>query len=92
MKDVRIHAVVVPEFKLIDIERKVLARDFMEGSDNVALDDTPKPFDGIGVDCAEHVLAQTVTDKAVREGIANATIALVVISREQANLVGIPLH
>ena len=67
LENIGVHAIVVPKFKLIDVEQKLLARDFMEGSNNAALHDTPEAFNSVGVNCTEHILAQTVPHEAMRE-------------------------
>ena len=79
LENVGIHTIVVPKFKLIDVARKIFARDFMEGSYNAALDDTPKSFDGIGMNCAKGIFIHAVTDEAVKGAGRRAFVAVPVM-------------
>ena len=54
-EDVVIQAVVIPELELCDVEREILGRHLMEGSDHAALHQRPEAFDGLRVDGADNV-------------------------------------
>ena len=53
---VRVLPIVIPELKLGNVERHVLGADLVERADNSALQDRPKAFNGVRVDCADHIL------------------------------------
>src|SRR5271155_1239830 len=84
-ENVWVHAVIVPELKLRDVQRQIFAADFVEVSDDAALEDAPKSFNRVGVNCADDVLATTVIDNAVLVSFGKARIGLVSIGAEQAN-------
>ena len=86
-EDVRIVPVVIPELKLGDIERQVLGADLVEGADHAALNEAPEAFDGLGVDCAHHVLALAVVNGGVREFLVQELVADPLVRAEQAHLV-----
>src|SRR5258705_13382819 len=78
---VRVLAVVIPKLEFIDVERKILTRDFMECADNAALHQRPEAFNGLRVNVAMHVFSGSVAYHAMRIIDANITIAFVIISR-----------
>jgi hypothetical protein len=55
-ENVRIQTLVIPKFKLVDVQMQVLLADFVEGPDDPALHDGPEAFDSIGMDCLDHLL------------------------------------
>src|SRR5574337_888837 len=84
-KDVRIPAVIVPELKLCDIPREVLAADFMERPDDTTLEDRPEAFNVVGVNVPMHVISIPVIDHPVRERLVKLPVAQVFIGRDQAD-------
>ena len=65
-KNVRVLAIIIAELKLGNIEREVLAANFVIGADNTTLHQTPKAFNGVGVDSAANVFLFAVVHGAVR--------------------------
>jgi hypothetical protein len=65
-ENVRVLAVVIAELELGDIERHIFSAHFVESADHAALEDRPKSFDGLGVDCSDDVLPFGVIDDGVR--------------------------
>jgi hypothetical protein len=86
-ENVGIETVVVPELKLRDIQRQILAADFVKATNDPALEDAPKPFNRICVDSADYVLADAVIDNAMRVSGAETFIDIVGIRAEQAHFV-----
>jgi hypothetical protein len=48
-EDVRVHAVVVAELKLGNVQSHVFPADFVERADNTALEDRPESLNRVGV-------------------------------------------
>ena len=65
-EDVRVHAVIVAELELRDIQREVLFADFVESADHATLNQRPETFDSVGVDSADNVFVLGVIDGFVR--------------------------
>src|ERR1051326_4598561 len=84
-ENVRIHAVIVAELELRDIERQIFLADLVEGPDHAALDDRPEAFDRVGVDGADNVMAGAVVDHTMRKAEAEPPISGIVVRAEQAN-------
>ena len=53
-------AVVVPELKFGDVERQIFCAHLVERADHAALEDAPKAFNRVRVNCADNVLLVTV--------------------------------
>jgi hypothetical protein len=87
-ENIRIHAVVIPELELINVKRKILARYLMERTHDAALHDRPESFDGVGMNCAMHVLPLTMTDNAMWVSVPEVCIASMLVCRDQANPIG----
>jgi hypothetical protein len=64
-EDVNVVPVVIAELKLSNIQ--ILFADFVERPDNAALQDRPKAFNRIGVDCANYMLTNGVINGLVRK-------------------------
>ncbi len=64
-ENVRVHAVIVAELKLRDVQRQIFAADFMEASDDPTFENRPKAFNCIGMDRADDVLPSFVIHNAV---------------------------
>ena len=54
-ENVAIEAVVVSELKLRDVQRQIFLADLVEATDNSALEDAPKAFNRVRVNCADDV-------------------------------------
>ena len=52
-----IHAVIIAELKLGNIERQILFADFVDSAHNAAFQDRAEALNRIGVDRANYVLA-----------------------------------
>jgi hypothetical protein len=85
-KDVRIVPIIVAEFELINVERKIFARNFMERSYNSPFDQRPEALYGLSMDIAVNVFAFPMMNHAMREVLIEIPIAFVVIGRNQADL------
>jgi hypothetical protein len=57
-ENVHVFPVVISELELRNIERHIFAAHFVERADYTALEDRPKAFDGLSVNCANDVLAR----------------------------------
>jgi hypothetical protein len=86
-ENVRVFPVVIPELELGHIERHVFAADLVERADHAALEDRPKAFNRVGVDCTDDVLALSVVDDAKRVVLGKVLVASPLVRAEQAHLV-----
>lgn len=66
-ENIRVLPIVVAELEFSNVERHVFAADLMEGADDAALEDRPKAFNRVGMDCSDYVLALGVVDDAMGE-------------------------
>ena len=65
-ENVGVMPIIITELKLGDIQRQIFAADFVVTANNAALQDRPKAFDCIGVNCADDMLTDAVIDNTVR--------------------------
>lgn len=86
-ENVGIHAVIVSELELRDVERKVLFADFVEDANHPALNQRPEPFNGVGMDRADNVLALGVIDGRVGIFFSEMLIANPLIGDQQTDFV-----
>jgi hypothetical protein len=87
-ENVGVETIVIPELKFRDVQRKVLFADLVEGADHAALNQRPKAFDGVCVDCADNVIALSVIDGDVlRKFLIQMLVANPLIGHEQADFV-----
>lgn len=87
-KDVRVHAVVIPEFKFSHIEREILAGNLVIGAHDSPFDDRPEAFNGVGVNRAIDVFAARVTHDAMTAKFPHIQIAAMFVCGNQPDLVG----
>jgi hypothetical protein len=87
-ENVRVLPIVIAELELGNIERHIFAADFVETSDDTALEDAPEAFDGLSVDCADDVLAFRMVNGGVREVFVKAIVASPLIGAKQADFIG----
>ena len=87
-EDVRVHSVVIPELELIDVKMQIFLADLVEGSDDPALHDGPEAFDGVGMNGPTDIFAASVMDHAMRNSLVQKSIALMIVRRKQADLMG----
>jgi len=85
-KNIRIGAVIVPELKLRDVERKIFGTDFVERADYATLEDRPKTFNRIRVHRADNVLLFFVMHGLARIFL-QARIDLMFVSRQETDFV-----
>jgi hypothetical protein len=76
----------VPKRELVDVQRKVLAADFVERADNSSFHQRPETFDGLSVNVAMPIFAYAVMYHAVRKVLVDVAIASVIVGRDQADL------
>src|ERR1700732_727365 len=86
-ENVVIKAVIIPELELSDIEGKVFCTDFVERTDDTALEDAPEAFNRLGVNGTDDVLPLGVVNGRVWIIVVEALVAYPLIGAEQANLV-----
>src|ERR1700685_3925027 len=87
-ENIGVHPVVIPELELIDIQRKIFVRNFMERADDPALHQRPETFDGLRVNCANNVFSIAMIDYAVRKLAFERLIAAPCIGANQTYLCG----
>ena len=88
-EDIRIGAVVVAELKLSNVEREIFGADFVECADHAALEDRPEAFNRVRVNGADAILIALLwSTSGLRMLVVQSVIALPLVGREQANLVG----
>ncbi len=78
--------VVVPEGELVEVQREVVLRHFMEGAHDAALDERPEAIQIIGMDVTVDVFADGVAHDLVRETCFQHAIAWVFICGDQIHL------
>src|SRR5689334_17999845 len=86
VEDVRVLAVVISELKFGNIQREIFAADFVKCSDNAALHQRPKTFDGLRMHRADNVLAFRVVNAGQRIFTGETVVTRPLIGTEQANL------
>ena len=86
-EDVLVHAVVIAELKFRHIERKIFLTDLMKRADHATLEDRPEAFDGVGMDCANHILPLCMIDDLVRIVLAKLAIAHPLIRNQQTYII-----
>lgn len=84
---VTVFPVVVAEFKLRDIERKILFADLMERAHHATLEDRPEAFDGVGMNGSHHIITLRVINDFVRILPLQFVVALPLIRDEQADAI-----
>ena len=87
-EDVGIVALVVPKLEFIDVQMQILFADLVEGAHDPALHNRPETFDGVGMNRASHIFSCSVVDHAMRDALINEAVALMIIRRKQADMVG----
>jgi hypothetical protein len=85
---VRVLPVVVPELKFRDVQRHVLAADFVERAHDATFQQRPKTINRLSVNGADDVFVLPVANGGVWECFTKTTISAVVIGRDQADFVG----
>ena len=86
-EDVGVEAVVVAELKFRDVERQVLAADLVEAAHDAALQERPEAVNALRVHDAINVLLLGVLDEGMVERLAKVTIAGVLISGNERDLI-----
>lgn len=87
-EDVRIHPIVVTELELGDVQRQIFLADFVETADDATLEDRPKPFDGLSVNCADDVLPTRMIDGDVRKLFVEMLVSDPLVGTEQTDFRG----
>jgi hypothetical protein len=65
-KNVHVLPIVISELELGDIKRHIFAAHFVKCADHAALEDRPKAFNGLSVDCADNILTFGVVNDTMR--------------------------
>src|SRR5437773_8330076 len=84
-EDVRIVAIVIAEFELVNVERKILVTHFMERANHSTLYQRPKAFDGLRVDVAMNILTVPVIHHAVREMLVKIAVTAMLVGRDKTD-------
>jgi hypothetical protein len=79
---VRVISVVITPFELGDVQRQVLAADFVETTHDAAFQERPESINRLSMDRAIDVLARAVPNCAV---FLQFAISGIIVSRDQAN-------
>jgi len=87
-KNVRVAAVVVAELEFRDIEREILAADFVERADHATLNQRPETLNGVGMDSANYVVALGVIDNGMGKILIETVVAYPLVRYQQADFVG----
>jgi hypothetical protein len=86
-EDVRVATIVIPKFEFSNIEWQIFAADLVISSDHATLDERPEALNRVCVNCADHMLADDVVNRVVRESVLQPLVAGIGIGAEQANAV-----
>lgn len=89
-ENVRVFTIVIPELELVNVELEIFLANLMERSDNAALNHRPEPLDGVGMNCAVHILPCAMTDHATRV-IFQVIVGRVFVCGKQGNFMGYSL-
>src|SRR5260221_7624029 len=79
---------VVPKRKFVNVKRQIALGNLVEGADDAALQQRPKPFNRLRVDCADNVLFVRVPNDAMRVFLIQPAVANPLVSDQQVHLVG----
>ncbi len=85
-EDVRIHALVIAELELVDVEMQVLLADFVECADDSTFHDGPKAFYGVGMNRSADIFPIRMMDHAVRDARIEFPITAMIVRRKQADM------
>lgn len=86
-ENTRVLAIDISELGLSDIEGEVIPADLVEAVHNPAFEDRAKAFNHIGLDRAHNIFTASVPHLAVWIEPPKAQISVVVVSREQADII-----
>jgi hypothetical protein len=86
-ENVRVLSIVIAELEFGNIERHIFAAHFVERADYAALEDRPKTFDGLGMDCANNILASRMVNGRMREIVVEHAVSGPLIGAKQADFV-----
>src|ERR1700730_4628459 len=85
-EDVCVLPIIVTELELGNIQRHVLAAHFVECANHAALENRPKAFDGLGMDCANDVLPSNMVNDAMWIFAVKTFVAGPLVRANQADL------
>lgn len=85
-EDVGVVAVVIAELEFGDVQRQVFGANLMKRADDPALEDRPEPFDSVGVDRPDDVLALAMVNDAMRKFFVKTAIATPLVGTKQTDL------
>ncbi len=87
-ENVLVHPVVIPELKLGNVEREILAADFVECADHAALNQRPETFDCLSMNRANNVLADRMVNARVWVITVKRIVASPLIGAKQTDFRG----
>jgi hypothetical protein len=73
-ENVIVEAIIVPELELRNVKMQVFLANVVECTDDAALEDAPKAFDGLGMHRADNVLVFGIVNGAVWEAKAKVPV------------------
>ena len=87
-KNILVLLIVITKLEFIHIEQKVMTAELIEGPDYATLHDAPEAFEGVGMNCADHVFPLAMVHEGMWKLAAQLGITDPAICAQQANLVG----
>ena len=88
-KNVRIQAIVIAKLEFSNVQRQILVANLMECCDDAALNQRPKAFSRICMNCTKDIFAFAMVNNAVIvEVVAQRLVRTPCIRADQANFVG----
>lgn len=84
-ENVVIEPIVIFELTFSDVERQIFVTYLVVAADDAALEDAPKAFNRVRVDCADHVLPRAVHYRLVRV-VVQAQVTAMFVGGEQTDV------
>ena len=87
-EDVCVVPGVITELEFGTVQGQVFGGNLVIGPGNTALQNGPKPLNGLGVDGADNILATGMVNRAVGEFLAQIPVSAMLVCAEQADPLG----
>jgi hypothetical protein len=85
-EDIGVVAIVLPELKLIQIERQIILADVVIGADNSAFQECPEAFDVVRVNLATDVFTLRMLNGFMADATSEMVVALVLVGGDERDL------
>jgi hypothetical protein len=85
-EDIRIHALVIPELKLVEVVMQVFLADLMDRANDPAFHDGPEAFNGVGMNGSANLFPVCMMHHPMRDDRIELAIALMIVRRKQADM------